>query len=94
LQAVLRAAHAEGAREHFTLYPHQIGDDHVPFLEAGMPAVDIIDFHYGTKPGRNDLWHTPADTMEQISAESLGIVGRVTMRVVNDLLSGLGGSGR
>ena len=27
-----------------------IDDDHVPFLERGVPAVDLIDFDYG--PGR------------------------------------------
>jgi Zn-dependent M28 family amino/carboxypeptidase len=43
-------------------------DDHVPFLEAGIPAVDIIDFDY-------DYWHTTQDTPDKVSAESLEIVG-------------------
>ncbi len=34
---------------------HDLIDDHIPFLEAGIPAVDIIDFDY-------PYWHTAADT--------------------------------
>ena len=44
-------------------------DDHTPFLQAGIPAVDIIDFDY-------PYWHTTEDTVDKISAESLEIVGR------------------
>lgn len=43
-------------------------DDHTPFLEAGIPAVDIIDFDY-------PYWHTTADTADKVSAESLETVG-------------------
>ncbi len=43
-------------------------DDHTPFLEAGLPAVDIIDFDY-------EYWHTTQDTPDKVSAESLQAVG-------------------
>jgi Zn-dependent M28 family amino/carboxypeptidase len=43
-------------------------DDHTPFLDAGMPAVDIIDFDY-------PYWHTIEDTPDKVSAESLQAVG-------------------
>ena len=43
-------------------------DDHTPFLEAGIPAVDIIDFDY-------PYWHTAADTADKVSAQSLQAVG-------------------
>ena len=46
-------------------------DDHVPFLNEGVSAIDLIDFEYGSAPGRHDYWHTPLDTMDKISAESL-----------------------
>lgn len=49
---------------------YTILDDHTPFLEAGIPALDIIDFDY-------PFWHTTADTTDKISANSLQIVGRV-----------------
>ena len=54
-------------------YKHSMIDDHTPFLEAGIPAVDIIDFDY-------PYWHTVQDTPDKVSAESLQIVGE-TLRV-------------
>ena len=85
ISAVLEAAHKEGVRTKFALVPFGIGDDHVPFLTAGMPAVDIIDFQYGSAPGKNDYWHTPEDRMDKISEESLKIVGNTILRVVYSL---------
>jgi glutaminyl-peptide cyclotransferase len=49
-------------------YKHSMLDDHTPFLEAGIPAVDIIDFDY-------PYWHTVQDTSDKVSAESLQAVG-------------------
>ncbi len=43
-------------------------DDHTPFLEKNIPAVDIIDFDY-------PYWHTTQDTPDKVSAESLQAVG-------------------
>jgi Zn-dependent M28 family amino/carboxypeptidase len=54
-------------------YKHSMIDDHTPFLEAGIPAVDIIDFDY-------PYWHTVQDTPDKVSAESLEAVGE-TLRV-------------
>lgn len=45
-------------------------DDHVPFIQAGLPAIDLIDFDY-------PQWHTAADTPEACSAASLEQVGRL-----------------
>ncbi|MBI5932891.1 MAG: M28 family peptidase [Chloroflexi bacterium] len=47
---------------------YAITDDHVPFLQSNIPAVDIIDIEYR-------FWHTSYDTPENVSAKSLGIVG-------------------
>jgi len=47
-----------------------IMDDHVPFVNAGIPAVDIIDPDY-------PYWHTIEDTCDKVSAESVERVGRV-----------------
>lgn len=49
-----------------------IEDDHLPFLKAGVPAVDIIDLEYAA-------WHTPQDTIDAIAARSLQIVGDVVV---------------
>ena len=45
-------------------------DDHTPFLQRGIPAVDLIDFDY-------PYWHTTQDTADKLSAASLERVGRV-----------------
>jgi hypothetical protein len=44
-------------------------DDHLPFAQRGITAVDIIDFDY-------PYWHTVEDTADKASAESLHRVGR------------------
>lgn len=62
-------AHSLGFEEYFLLeQKYSITDDHVPFLEAGIPAVDIIDIEYY-------YWHTSYDTADKVSPQSLGIVG-------------------
>ncbi len=43
-------------------------DDHVPFLGAGIPSLDIIDFDYGPN---NSFWHTEKDTVENVSIKSI-----------------------
>lgn len=58
------------------------GDDHFPFINAGVPAVDLIDFNYGP---RNRYWHTAEDTVEHCSAQSLQIVGRVVLASLDAL---------
>lgn len=47
---------------------YSILDDHLPFLELGIPAIDIIDFDY-------PYWHTTTDTYDKISSSSLAVVG-------------------
>ncbi len=81
------AARTEGVRKHFQLYPYNVGDDHVAFFERGVPAIDLIDFEFGSAPGKNDYWHTAADTLDKLSAESLDVVGRVAARMVAELLA-------
>lgn len=49
-------------------YRHSMLDDHTPFIEAGIPAVDLIDFDY-------PYWHTTSDTLDKVSPESLKAIG-------------------
>jgi glutaminyl-peptide cyclotransferase len=81
----LRAADATGDRAHISAYDGAILDDHQPFLDAGFPAVDLIDFNYGDAPGKNNFWHTPEDTLDKLSAESLSITGRIVLEMINQL---------
>jgi len=54
---------------------HTVYDDHTPFLNAGVPAIDLIDFDYPE-------WHTTHDTPDKCSPESLEGVGRVLLSLV------------
>lgn len=49
-------------------YRYSMLDDHTPFVEAGIPAVDLIDFSY-------PYWHTTSDTLDKVSPESLKVIG-------------------
>jgi Zn-dependent M28 family amino/carboxypeptidase len=57
-------------------------DDHVPFVNAGVAAVDLLDFDYGRG---NRYWHSAEDTLDKCSPVSLTIVGRVVMSTLEDL---------
>jgi Peptidase family M28 len=52
-------------------------DDHTPFLRAGVPAVDLIDWRY---PG-----HTLADGLDKLSRQSLDAVGETVVQLVSEL---------
>jgi glutaminyl-peptide cyclotransferase len=55
-----------------------VEDDHLPFLDAGIPCVDIIDLDYPP-------WHTAADTLDKISADSMEKVGRLVLTVLPEI---------
>ncbi len=55
-----------------------IEDDHVPFLDGGVPAVDIIDLDYAP-------WHTAGDTLDKVSARSMQIVGEVLSEALPEI---------
>jgi glutaminyl-peptide cyclotransferase len=78
LWAKLRAAAKQvGATATF---PEGIGpsisDDHTPFLDAGIPAIDLIDWSYRKHA------HTPTDTMAQVSEKSLDAVGETVAQLL------------
>jgi glutaminyl-peptide cyclotransferase len=68
--------------------PREVGeitDDHDPFLQRGVPAVDIIELG-GYMPGSSmPYWHTPQDTMDKLSPKSLAIAGYVILESVSEL---------
>jgi hypothetical protein len=80
-EAVFAAARDEGVESHFGMAPGPIIDDHVPLNFAGIPTVDMIgDFT------RSGWWHQPGDNLKIISADSLDISIRVTLRMLDALL--------
>ncbi len=78
------AAAVIGYSAFFDKQPSAIEDDHLPFLEAGVRSLDLIDFNYGPN---NAYWHTPQDTMDKLSAHSFEVIGNVLMRVIPTLES-------
>ncbi|NLG99223.1 MAG: M28 family peptidase [Chloroflexi bacterium] len=74
LTAEIWAAAAElGYNQFIPEEKYSILDDHTPFLERGIRAIDIIDFDY-------PYWHTAEDTPDKVSAESLKAVGDTLLR--------------
>lgn len=82
-----------GYKNYFLNQEYSVGgDDYDPWLAAGIPSVDLIDFDYGpnahAQPGDRDwniYWHTAEDTIEHCSAQSLEIVGRVVLGMLQAL---------
>jgi len=72
------AARRLGYERHFLPDVTPIEDDHLEFLAAGVPAVDIIDLDY-------PAWHTAADTLDNVSAKSLQIVGDVVLAALPEI---------
>lgn len=75
-ETVLAAARALGLSRRVSRTDMHVRDDHVPFLDAGWPAVDLIDFAYGPD---NAWWHSSQDTADKLSAASLGSAGRLVL---------------
>ncbi|TMK58654.1 MAG: Zn-dependent exopeptidase M28 [Actinobacteria bacterium] len=79
-ERLLQAATAVGAARLFNAETGPaILDDHIPFLRAGIPAIDLIDWRY---PG-----HSLADGLDKISRSSLDGVGETVVRLVSELRS-------
>jgi glutaminyl-peptide cyclotransferase len=77
LTDVIWSAAKQLNRQEFVADTTLIDDDHLPFVRAGIPAVDIIDLEYPDATMR--YWHTAEDTLDKLSAESLQVVGDVLL---------------
>jgi len=80
---VRQAAKKFGYERYFFKKEMEIDDDHLAFLQRGVPCIDVIDLDYGPD---DSYHHTAQDTLDKISAKSLTIDGDVfleTMRLVN-----------
>ena len=60
-------------------------DDHIPFIEAGVPAVDLIDFDFGPGPSPGAWWHTNEDTLDKVCADSLRQAGEALLGALVEL---------
>ena len=87
LQDFIGKAAAElGYSQYFFQYESGIIDDHVPFIQAGIPSVDIVDAHFGRMgpsfDSMGEFHHANTDTMDKVSQRSLEIVGRTVLRTI------------
>ena len=74
-----QAAKKFGDERYFFKQTEAIEDDHLPFVQRGVPSIDIIDIDYGP----NDSYHhTAQDTMDKLSAKSLMIDGDVILEAI------------
>jgi Zn-dependent M28 family amino/carboxypeptidase len=74
-----KAANKFGYGHHFFQTEEEVGDDHLPFVQRGVPSIDVIDLDYGPN---NSFHHTAQDTMDKISARSLTIDGDVFLETI------------
>lgn len=67
-------------------FPERLGgavnDDHVPLLQAGIPAIDIVENDHPQTGSFNPTWHTLADNLENIDRQTLGDVGLVVTTLI------------
>ena len=63
---------------HFLDEPFPVEDDHMHFMNAGIPSVDLIDLDYLD-------WHTAGDTLDKVSAASLQVVGDVVLAALPEI---------
>ena len=71
-------AAADLKRPEFVDEELEVEDDHLPFLRAGVPAVDLIDLEY-------PAWHTADDTLDKLSPASLQAVGDVLLAALPEI---------
>jgi glutaminyl-peptide cyclotransferase len=76
------AAKRLGYQSHFFARTNKVSDDHLPFMDRGVPSADLIDFTYGYN---NVFWHTPQDTIDKLSPKSLEISGNVILETIRIL---------
>lgn len=73
---VIEAARKVGLGAHVDGPAQEARDDHISFMNVGIPSIDLIDFQYG--PG-NAFWHSKDDTLDKCSRESLAITARIVL---------------
>ncbi len=79
---VWKTAERLGYKDIFVSAETQTSDDHDPFLDRKVPAIDIIDLDDYITAG---IWHTDQDTLDKVSPRSVAIVGYVILESVEEL---------
>lgn len=82
VDVVWKTAERLGYKDIFVSAETQTSDDHDPFLDRKVPAIDIIDLDDYITAG---IWHTDQDTLDKVSPRSVAIVGYVILESVEEL---------
>jgi Zn-dependent M28 family amino/carboxypeptidase len=86
VDVIWSTARQMGYSKYFLANDTGISDDHIPFREAGVAAVDLIDFNYGPE---NIYWHTKEDTLDKVSGDSVKIVCDVVLQSLPEIFKRL-----
>jgi glutaminyl-peptide cyclotransferase len=78
---IWKTAESMGYGKYFDNGGGSTDDDHMPFVKAGVNAVDLIDFDTSKKT----YWHTPQDTMDKLAVHSFEVLGAVLTEVLKQL---------
>ncbi|HEX6582806.1 MAG TPA: M28 family metallopeptidase [Thermoleophilaceae bacterium] len=73
------AARRVGATDAFpTTTQGAVLDDHIPFIDEGVPSIDLIDFEF-------PCWHRRCDDMSAVSERSVDAVGETVLELIREL---------
>ncbi len=73
LDLLAKAGRDTGHSKYLFKESQAIEDDHLPFVQRGVPSLDVIDFEYGTAADPEAFHHTEQDTMDKLSVKSLQV---------------------
>jgi len=81
---VWRTARRLGKSAEFVDAETTIEDDHLHFVRAGIPSIDLIDLNNYNAMGH---WHTATDSIDNVSAQSLQVVGDVLLASLPEIVA-------
>ena len=82
LELEAKAGRDTGHSKYLFKESQAVEDDHLPFVQRGVPSLDVIDFQYGTAQDPEAFHHTDQDTMDKLSAASLQVAADLFLDLV------------
>ena len=82
LELEAKAGRDTGHSKYLFKESQAIQDDHLPFVQRGVPSLDVIDFQYGTAADPEAFHHTEQDTMDKLSVGSLQVAADLFLDLV------------
>ncbi|HSY34983.1 MAG TPA: M28 family peptidase [Acidobacteriaceae bacterium] len=82
LELEAKAGRDTGHSKYLFKESQAVEDDHLPFVQRGVPSLDVIDFQYGTAADPEAFHHTDQDTMDKLSVASLQVAADMFLDLV------------